>query len=111
MNTLSNTKYLATNVYAQYNQLFANTHDVKAMIGYNYEQSIYNYDFERRNGLLFDDAENINMATGSISINSDYQKWRIAGGFFRLNYGYKDRYLVEINGRYDGSSKFPTDQQ
>ncbi|NCB09255.1 MAG: SusC/RagA family TonB-linked outer membrane protein, partial [Bacteroidia bacterium] len=31
--------------------------------------------------------------------------------FFRLNYGYKDRYLLEVNGRYDGSSKFPEDQQ
>lgn len=31
--------------------------------------------------------------------------------FFRINYAYKDRYLVEVNGRYDGSSKFPTDQQ
>ena len=35
----------------------------------------------------------------------------MAGGFFRLNYAFKDRYLLEVNGRYDGSSKFPTDQQ
>ena len=30
---------------------------------------------------------------------------------FRLSYAFKDRYLLEVNGRYDGSSKFPTDQQ
>ena len=28
------------------------------------------------------------------------------GGFSRLNYSYDDRYLLELNGRYDGSSKF-----
>jgi TonB-linked SusC/RagA family outer membrane protein len=28
--------------------------------------------------------------------------------FFRANYSYEDKYLVEINGRYDGSSKFPS---
>jgi TonB-linked SusC/RagA family outer membrane protein len=33
------------------------------------------------------------------------------GGFSRLNYAFKDRYLVEVNARYDGSSKFPTDQR
>jgi TonB-linked SusC/RagA family outer membrane protein len=33
------------------------------------------------------------------------------GGFFRFNYNYDERYLLEINGRYDGSSKFPVDQQ
>jgi hypothetical protein len=29
------------------------------------------------------------------------------GGFYRLNYSFRDRYLLEANGRYDGSSKFP----
>jgi hypothetical protein len=33
------------------------------------------------------------------------------GGFSRLNYVYKDRYLLEVNGRYDGSSKFPAHQR
>ncbi len=35
-----------------------------------------------------------------------YEKWAILGGFSRLNYSYKDRYLLELDGRYDGSSKF-----
>ena len=26
--------------------------------------------------------------------------------FFRLNYAYDDRYLFEVNGRYDGTSRF-----
>ena len=59
-----------------------------------------------------EDSKNINLALGeSITTSGGYEKWRIGGGFFRLNYGFKDRYLLEVNGRYDGSSKFPTDQQ
>src|SRR5680860_924975 len=30
---------------------------------------------------------------------------------FRFNYNYNERYLVEVNGRLDMSSKFPTNQQ
>ena len=82
------------------------------MVGYNYEQSTYDGLKVLRNGLLLEDSENINMALGdAITTSGEYNRWRIAGGFFRLNYAFKDRYLVEVNGRYDGSSKFPTDQQ
>lgn len=31
--------------------------------------------------------------------------------FYRLNYSYKGKYLAEISGRYDGSSKFPRNSQ
>lgn len=64
-----------------------------------------------RNTKLFEQATNIALTTGSDQINSQYTKWRIGGGFFRANYVYADRYLFEVNGRYDGSSKFPTNQQ
>lgn len=30
-----------------------------------------------------------------------------AGFFFRANYNYKDKYLMELSGRYDGSWRFP----
>lgn len=106
------TNYLATNIYADYENTFNEAHYFKGMIGYNYEQSTYDALTVRRNGLLLEDSENINLALGdAITTSGAYNKWRIAGGFFRLNYSYKDRYLVEVNGRYDGSSKFPMDQQ
>ena len=106
------TNYIATNIYADYENTFNDAHYFKGMVGYNYEQSTYDALTVRRNGLLLEDSENINLALGdAITTSGAYNKWRIAGGFFRLNYAYKDRYLVEVNGRYDGSSKFPMDQQ
>lgn len=108
----STSKYLATNVYMEYEKTWNAAHYLKAMVGYNYEQSVYDYVRTKRNGLIFEDANNLNLANGNgIEIASDYEKWRIAGGFFRVNYAFKDRYLLEVNGRLDGSTKFPTDQQ
>lgn len=106
------TDYIATNIYADYENTFADAHYFKGMVGYNYELSKYKSLDVQRNGLLLDDTENINLALGdAITTSGKYTRWQVAGGFFRLNYGFKDRYLLEVNGRYDGSSKFPTNQQ
>lgn len=106
------TNYFATNVYAEYENTIKQDHYFKALIGYNYEQSTRDSIVTQRNGLIFDDANNINLALGqAIQTPGGYEQWAILGGFGRLNYSYKDRYLLEVNGRYDGSSKFPTDQR
>ena len=58
------------------------------------------------------DADNINFALGDVmSITAGGSRWRYVGAFFRFNYAYDDRYLLEVNGRYDGSSKFPNNSQ
>ena len=106
------TRYLATNVYAEYENDFGDNHYLKAMVGYNYEQSTYNRVAVQRNGLIFDDASDLNLALGqAINTGGGFEEWAILGGFSRLNYAFKDRYLVEVNARYDGSSKFPANQR
>ena len=106
------TRYLATNVYAEYENDFGDNHYLKAMAGYNYEQSTFNRVSVQRNGLIFDDASDLNLALGqAINTGGGFEEWAILGGFSRLNYAFKDRYLVEVNARYDGSSKFPANQR
>lgn len=108
----STNRYLASNIYGEYETHFGPAHYFKAMAGFNYEQSTYNGYTTTRNGLIFSDAGDLNLALGSnISTGGGYERWAIMGEFFRLNYGYKDRYLVEVNGRYDASSKFPSTQR
>lgn len=108
----STNRYLASNIYGEYETHFGTAHYFKAMAGFNYEQSTYNGYSTVRNGLIFSDAGDLNLALGSnISTGGGYERWAIMGEFFRLNYAYKDRYLVEVNGRYDGSSKFPANQR
>ena len=109
---VNKTQYLAMNLYGEYETNFGSDHSFKALAGYNYEQSIYNGLSTLRNGLITSSATDLNLALGqNITTGGGYDKWAILGGFSRLNYAYKDRYLVEANGRYDGSSKFPSNQR
>ncbi len=63
--------------------------------------------------LLTDDVDNMNlvMGTDNRSITSQWKAYQFGGAFFRLNYAFDDRYLLEVNGRYDGSSRFPSDER
>jgi TonB-linked SusC/RagA family outer membrane protein len=106
------TTYIATNVYGQYETRFNDDHYFKVLAGYNYEQSTFNALNAERNGLVYSSATNINLAEGTnVTTSGGYNKWAILGGFGRLNYSFKDRYLIELDGRYDGSSKFPSNQR
>ena len=106
------TQYTVTNLYSEFEPKLGANHYFKALVGFNYEQSKYRELQVVRNGLIYEDATDINLALGqSITTGGGWEKWAIAGGFYRLNYSFKERYLVEFNGRYDGSSKFPSSQR
>lgn len=106
------TQYLATNIYAEFENTFSNDHYLKFMVGYNYEESTYKKLATQRNGIIFEDATDLSLALGqAITTGGGYEQWAILGGFSRLNYSFKDRYLLEVNARYDGSSKFPSNQR
>ncbi|GAB4039787.1 TonB-dependent receptor [Spirosoma gilvum] len=111
-NLYRQTIYTATNLYAEYEPRFSPNHYLKVLAGYNYEHSNFRRLEVVRNGLIYSDAQDISLALGqSISTSGGMETWAILGGFYRLNYAFKDRYLLELNGRYDGSSKFPSDQR
>ncbi|WP_245859837.1 TonB-dependent receptor [Spirosoma aerolatum] len=111
-NLYRQTIYTATNLYAEYEPRFSPNHYLKVLAGYNYEHSNFRRLEVVRNGLIFSDAQDISLALGqSITTSGGMETWAILGGFYRLNYAFKDRYLLELNGRYDGSSKFPSDQR
>ena len=50
----------------------------------------------------------IALATGEDYVDESITDWAIRGAFFRLNYMFRERYIIEFNGRYDGSSRFPS---
>jgi TonB-linked SusC/RagA family outer membrane protein len=111
---LRETKYLATNIYGEYENRFGD-HYLKAMLGYNYEQSTYKRVAVQRNGILFEDAMDPGLTVGQYLTPSGgtggFEEWVLLGGVSRLNYSFKDKYLVEVDARYDGSSKFPSYQR
>ncbi len=100
------------NVFATYDKSFNQAHNLKVMLGATAEQENYNYFSARRTGLTDYDLGNINLATGT-TYETVGDRWhRATAGFFgRINYDYKGIYLFEVNGRYDGSSRFPAADQ
>ncbi|MGV3710199.1 MAG: SusC/RagA family TonB-linked outer membrane protein [Gemmatimonas sp.] len=110
--THATTDYIATNTYGEFNATLGSRNSFRLMGGLNYEERTFNQISAERNGLIFPDATDLNLALGTATvIGGGYEKWNILGGFTRLNYTFADRYLLEFTGRYDGSSKFPEDQR
>jgi TonB-linked SusC/RagA family outer membrane protein len=101
------TDYNAINVYGTYDFSLAGGHAFRAMAGFNQESrsqetlDAYSY------GQAIVEVPSMAGGTTKITVTDLYDEFSLRGGFFRINYGYKDKYLAEINGRYDGSSKFP----
>ena len=105
-------EYIATNVYGEYENTFAEKHYLKGLAGFNYESRGDHTGTYTRYGLLTPDVTNINLAVGDeMTMAGTETQWDVAGFFARVNYSYDNRYLVELNGRYDGSSKFPVHSQ
>ena len=104
--------YYAFNAFAEYSKSFLeNTHNFKIMAGYNQEKKSNKKYNAKRTNLIVEDIPDLDLATGEQSMSSEDTYWAINGFFFRFNYNYKQRYLLEVNGRYDGSSKFGKDNR
>ena len=101
------TENLTANFVATYAHRWGD-HDFKAMVGSNLEKSEYEYFWAQRKNLLDPNKGELNLATGDQTVSGSHTWWSVAGFFGRINYSYKDRYLLEVNGRYDGSSRFPS---
>jgi TonB-linked SusC/RagA family outer membrane protein len=104
----NNNNYTALNLYANYENTFAKLHYFKATVGYNQEYRHYK--------IINTQAKNlIDPGTPFIGLNSDPKptingreyEWALDGLLYRLNYIFNDKYLLEIDGRYDGTSAFP----
>ena len=108
-NDKSSTVLSSINTYGSYEKEIGRGHNLKIMAGYSQETRDYELLSADRNEMINPEKPSFSSATGIINLYDQYVQYAIRSAFFRLNYNYKDRYLLEVNGRYDGSSKFPTD--
>lgn len=105
------TNYNAINLYGTYSFDLGADHHFKLMAGFNQESSyqetvdVYSY------GQAVIEVPSLGGGTSTLTAKDYYNEFAVRGGFFRVNYNYKDKYLFEANGRYDGSSKFPKDSR
>ena len=100
-----NDTYQAFNIWAEYKATFKN-HSIGAMVGYNQEKKDIT-ELKTSVSNLYDNNTPVSdLAATLSSIGEGATLWAVQGVFFRLNYDYLGKYLLEVNGRYDGSSKY-----
>ena len=105
------TKYQAVNVFATYSPKLKWDHTLNILLGYNVEWTNFKQLESKRVGFTTSKPAFALMDGEASVTDKGCYDWAYMGAFFRLNYNIKSRYLFEVSGRYDGSSKFPTTQQ
>lgn len=100
--------YLNYNAYTDYSFTLNDLHNIKAMVGFQAEDLKYRKLSASRDDMLVEDLPILDLTTSTetYSLGSNYQKWRTTGFFGRINYDFDSKYLMEVNLRYDGSSRF-----
>ncbi len=97
------------NVYSTYNLKLGDPHVFKFMIGMNSTKSDFAGHYGNLTGLYNYENPQFAYANGTPTV-SGVAGWDSQLGYFgRINYAFHDRYLLEANLRYDGTSKFPSD--
>ena len=103
---------ITTNYLANYVKQIAR-HEIKGLLGFSelynngsnltaYRERFYNNDIQSL-------GQGTNDPTKDNSGNE--YKFGLRSYFARMNYSYAQKYLLEVNGRYDGSSRFTGDNQ
>lgn len=100
--------------FATYDKLINEKHDIKLMIGTQYETSSYKYlgasrkNFPSNNLGAIDGGSNSaeNLSNGGL-----IEEQAFLSQFGRVNYNLNNKYLFEANIRFDQSSKFNSDNR
>ena len=103
-------QYHVGNAVLKYKHTWNEAHRFQAFAGFNIEYKDIRYLNAEKRNLLDQNKPEISLATGDDFVYGSHSAWSTMGFFARVNYSYKDRYLIELNGRYDGSSNFPTNK-
>jgi len=97
------------NAFSTYNLNLDNGHEFKFMVGSNLVSDYGKYNWTQKTNLLDLSNPQFDLASGTVT-GSGGTFWTSQVGFFgRVNYAFKNKYLLEANARYDGSSKFVDD--
>ncbi|WP_207514754.1 SusC/RagA family TonB-linked outer membrane protein [Longitalea luteola] len=99
-------QYHVINLYGTYEKSMQR-HSFKAMAGYNQELRTFKMLRGERTDLLSEDLNELDLGTAGQVSGGNSSEWALMGFFGRLNYDFDGKYLLEVNGRYDGTSRFP----
>lgn len=95
-----------TNTLQFQDQKYSSQYDI--LIGYEYQNQMNHRSYLRNTNIPTDifGINNLGLATASTIATSNKTENTLLSYFTRINYNYDDRYLLTVNLRADGSSKF-----
>jgi TonB-linked SusC/RagA family outer membrane protein len=101
--------YHTINLFADYAQSFG-SHELKGMVGFNQELRTFD-SFSATANTLVGGLDALRLAVGQETNDGTASAWALRGVFYRLNYNFAGKYLLELDGRYDGTSRFPKEDR
>jgi TonB-linked SusC/RagA family outer membrane protein len=96
------------NLFGKYSFVQWENHHLDLMVGTNQEYVTYETSGINRQGLLSIAAPSISTASGPITGGDGYYRYAVSGYFGQIQYDYQNKYILKLNARYDGSSRFPS---
>ncbi len=97
--------YLSPTIRSEYRKTYGD-HNFGIMVGYQHEEFNY-YNLRARGSyLLSDNAISLSTAVGDKTVFDEFGHSATQSYFGRFNYNYAEKYLLEVNIRRDGSSRF-----
>ena len=91
-----------------YHNLFDNSHDVNIVVGSSFQRNNSNVLVGTTRNLVIESLKYYSLGGGidPSAPGSNFSDWSFGSFFGRANYKFKEKYLLTITGRYDGSSRF-----
>ncbi|KIC94052.1 TonB-dependent receptor [Flavihumibacter solisilvae] len=92
--------------YLQYHNNFGGKHDFDVMAGVSHEEEDREWFLASVSNVVSDEVPSMGLGTENWFSDGGGGHWALRSAFGRLSYAFDNKYLLEANLRYDGSSRF-----
>ncbi len=89
-----------------FNRSFGENHQLDGFIGYEFRKENQINTTESGDGFPTYQFTSLSNAANPLAVGETFTGFRRNAAFTSINYAYKEKYLVGLIGRYDGSSRF-----
>lgn len=105
--------YLNANIFTNYTLDVLEKNHFVFLLGTQIENFKQRNVYANRNDVTVDDLPVLDLTTNNdvFGLGGHYDNWATTGFFGRINYDFDNKYLIEVNLRYDGSSRFRKDSR
>lgn len=100
-----------TNTVLNFRQTFDEVHNFSGLLGGEYRRDYARDVNAVGRGFSTPLFKVLDGAATPISASGDFSEFRVAGYFGNLKYNYDNRYFVNVTARYDGSSRFGSENR